>query len=256
MQVVMIGAGNVATVFTKVLLANQFSIAQVYSRTNAAAEALAKIANCSATSSLEDIITSADIYIIALADEAIEYSAKQLILPDKLVIHTAGTIAKNVLANTSTNYGVLWPIKMIRKTMPNFGTITVAIDGSNKITLAQIRAIASIITTDIVEADDTKRLHMHVAAALVTNFTNHLYTLASSYCEKHGIDFSVYYPLIENAAKAIQHSSPASLQAGPAFRGNMDTIEKHRSAIGGDAALLALYDACTKSILNMYQTKK
>jgi predicted short-subunit dehydrogenase-like oxidoreductase (DUF2520 family) len=256
MQVVMIGAGHMATVFTKVLLANKYTVVQVYSRTIASAELLAKEAGCGFTNSITAISTEADMYIMALADEAIEKVAEQLVLPNKLVIHTAGTISIQALANTSTNYGVLWPIKMIRKTLPDFGDITVAIDASNKIALDHIRAIASIITTDIIEANDTKRLHMHVAAALTTNFTNHLYSLAAAYCKKHSIDFALFYPLIENAAKAIQHVSPASLQAGPAFRGNMHTIEKHRTAIGDDAVLLELYNACTKSILDIYQAKK
>jgi predicted short-subunit dehydrogenase-like oxidoreductase (DUF2520 family) len=256
MQVVMIGAGNMATVFVKVLLANNYEIVQVYSRTKESALQLASIAGCRYTSLMGELVLDADIYIIAVSDDAIENIASQLRVKNKLVIHTAGPVTKNLLSTSSENYGVLWPIKMIRKNMSDFGSVPVAIDASNDISFAEVKKLASCISENIFEADDAKRLHLHVLAAVTTNFTNHLYTLAYQYAKDQGIDFSLFYPIIKDAAVAIQQVDPAALQAGPAFRGNLATIEKHKLLLLHHDALLHIYNLFTKSIMDMYVNKK
>ena len=90
---------------------------------------------------------------------------------------------------------------------------------------------------------------MHVAAVVVSNFTNHLYALAAEFCKKEGVDFGLLAPLIMETAGRIQKSSPADVQTGPAVRNDIFTIEKHLRVLAGHPALKNIYLKLTDSIM-------
>ena len=115
MRVVIIGAGNVATVFGRLISAAGHKIIQVYSRSFSSAQSLGKELGCSFVDSLEAIDSTADIYILAITDNALQHIHKTIFLGDKLVVHTAGSISKEVLSNISSQYGVLYPLQSLRK---------------------------------------------------------------------------------------------------------------------------------------------
>lgn len=255
MQVVIIGSGNLATVLAKSLKQQQHVIRQVYSRHMAHAQALAEIVDSTAIDDLSAIIKNADMYFIAVADEAIENVAQQLRLNDKPVFHTAGTVPKHLLQLCSSSYGVFWPMKMLRKQMNDFGALSIFIDANNEKVEAIIRELAMQFTPNVVLANDEMRLKMHLVAALTSNFTNHLYDLSEQYCRQQGISFSLFYGLVEDTAKAIQTNPPASLQAGPAFRGNTSTLQKHRALLQDEVDLLKVYNTLTNSIQQKWANK-
>jgi predicted short-subunit dehydrogenase-like oxidoreductase (DUF2520 family) len=60
---------------------------------------------------------AANLYVIAVSDEAVAEVASQLIVHNKLVVHTAGSVSKDVLKQASRNYGVLYPLQSLRKEM-------------------------------------------------------------------------------------------------------------------------------------------
>ena len=65
MNVVLIGSGNVATVFTKLLFKHQHTILQVYSRNILVANELAETVDAIGLNDLSKITQEADLYIIA-----------------------------------------------------------------------------------------------------------------------------------------------------------------------------------------------
>jgi predicted short-subunit dehydrogenase-like oxidoreductase (DUF2520 family) len=93
---------------------------------------------------------------------------------------------------------------------------------------------------------------MHLIAAITSNFTNHLYHLAADYSQEQEIRFSWFYPLIEGVIEQIKTELPQNVQAGPAFRGDRITIEKHRSLLADEPVLLKIYDEMTQSILHKF----
>src|SRR5687767_5841562 len=117
MKVVLIGTGNVATVLGKKMLAAEHDILQVYGRQALPAEILADILHATHTNDLATLNPGADIYIIAVSDAAIAPLAGQLQLHNKLVVHTAGAVSKEVLKPCTTNYGVLYPLQSLRSEM-------------------------------------------------------------------------------------------------------------------------------------------
>ena len=91
-------------------------------------------------------------------------------------------------------------------------------------------------------------MKLHVAAVVVSNFTNHLYTLAEDYCLKEGLDFKQLLPLIEETALRIKNTSPKLAQTGPAIRHDKETIQKHIELLKNHPQLKNLYVLLTESI--------
>lgn len=106
----------------------------------------------------------------------------------------------------------------------------------------------SISSGKVAEAGDDARLKLHVAAVLVSNFTNHLYSLAEDYCHKEGLDFKQLLPLIEETALRIKNISPKKAQTGPAIRQDSETIHKHLDLLKPYPQLKNLYVLMTESI--------
>ena len=250
MVVTIIGSGNVASVLGKVLLEKGNKVNQVYSPQYGHALQLATELKAEAIADLSLVNEGADLYIIAITDNAIFEITEHLFLQNKLVIHTAGSISKDVLKNVSTNYGVLWPMKMIRKSMNSLSSTTLVVDGSSESITQQLEQFALELTSTVTRANDTERIKMHMVAALTANFTNYLYHLASDYCRSENIDFTIFYPIIEETAIQIQGNDPGTLQAGPAYRGDRQTIEKHLILLAEHPETQKLYRDISDNILS------
>ncbi|MES2004131.1 MAG: DUF2520 domain-containing protein [Bacteroidota bacterium] len=256
MQVTIIGSGNVATVLGRVLVNKGNKVDKVYSRDLHHAEILANELGAEAINDLQEADGSADLYLVAVTDDALAEIAARLSLKNKLVVHTAGSVSKEILKNASNNYGVLWPMKMIRKQMTTLEPVSIVVDGSSAETIIQIENLARLFSPNISRADDAQRAKMHMLAALTSNFANHLYQLASDYCAAEGIDFSVFYPIIEETALGLHQAAPSNLQAGPAFRGDRQTIQKHLALLQAYPQISRVYEMMSKSIAESFPEKK
>src|SRR5436305_9678128 len=115
MIVSIIGSGNTATVLGRMLAENDNAINEIIGRNKIAAQQLDKKLNTNACIELKAIDKNSDVYIITVNDSAVEEIAAQLKLNEKIVVHTAGSVAMNVLKNASENYGVLYPLQSLRK---------------------------------------------------------------------------------------------------------------------------------------------
>jgi predicted short-subunit dehydrogenase-like oxidoreductase (DUF2520 family) len=251
MQVTIIGSGNIATVMGRVLKAKGNGIHEIYSRDIAHAQPLVAELGGKAVSDLRLVSKDADLYLIAVSDDALEEVAAQLSLGDKPVIHTAGSVSREILKEVSTCYGVVWPMKMVRKNMTELAPVTIAVDGNTAEAADKFKQFANIFSPAVITADDTQRVKLHMLASFTLNFTNHLFHLAADYCAEENIDFSLFYPLIEESVQRLSQSHPRDLQAGPAFRGDRKTIEKHLALLAGHPRAAAVYQVMTESILSI-----
>ena len=256
MQVTIIGSGNVATVLGRLLLQNGHQIVQVYSRNANHAAALANQLGAGVVTDLALLNTTADVYLLAVTDDALVTVAAELFLKDALVLHTAGSVSKEILKSVSSNYGVLWPMKMIRKSMITLEPVTIVVDGSSEKVIQQIERLAYGFSPVVTRAGDSLRIKMHMVAALTSNFTNHLYHLAADYCTKENIDFGFFYPLIEETVQQIQTDHPKRVQAGPALRGDKQTLEKHRLLLEQYPQIQKLYKNISESIQESFKEKE
>ena len=249
MQIVFIGAGNVATVLGKKFVQAGHRILQVYSRNAAAASELAYEWDTESTNYKSLINPAADVYIVAVPDDAIDDVIRDLHLPGKVVAHTAASVPMEVLAPVSRHYGIIYPLQSLRKEMRHLPEIPIFFEGGDEKAKTLLGKLATSIAGEQARpADGNERLKLHVAAVVVSNFTNHLYALAEEYCRKEGIDFKQLIPLIEETALRVREIPPSKSQTGPAARGDETTIGKHLQLLEAHPALREIYRQFTDSI--------
>jgi predicted short-subunit dehydrogenase-like oxidoreductase (DUF2520 family) len=169
-------------------------------------------------------------------------------LPGKIIAHTAASVSKEALKHVSKHYGVFYPLQSLRKEMTNDPEIPIYIDGSDEHTVKTLSELARSISSRGVQKGDKSLGNIHVAAVVVGNFTNYLYTLAEEYCRKEGIDFRSLHPLIIETAQRLQSVSPSNVQTGPAVRHDEETIQKHLELLKEHPELKRVYKFLSESI--------
>jgi predicted short-subunit dehydrogenase-like oxidoreductase (DUF2520 family) len=249
MDVVIIGSGNVATVLARKIKAANHTIVQVVGRNAEKVALLAEEMGCK-TGDFATVDKGASLYIIAIADSALHTIGSKLSLANRLVVHTAGAVPKDVLATVSANYGVMYPLQSLRMERPQLPEIPFLVDANNKTVLADLVAFAGTLSDNVTESTDADRLKLHVAAVVVSNFTNHLYAHAQDFCEKEQVAFSNLQPLIEETAVRMRQVPPKDLQTGPAIRNDVYTLDRHLKTLAAHPKLRYLYIKLTDSIMN------
>lgn len=250
MKVGLIGSGNVATVLGRLLIQNNHIVSQVISRDISHAKSLAGELNAfyDDFSGAPDI--SADVFVIAIADSALQGCLDQFDTGNKLVVHTAGSISMDVLKNVTANYGVLYPLQSLRKEMKVIPSIPFLVDGNTPDVTEFIRVFALSLSPHVTVTNDDERLKLHTAAVIVSNFTNHLYAIAEDFCVNEKIDFGLLKPLILETAQRLENISPSAVQTGPAIRKDIHTLDKHLRLLSAYPKLRTTYLRLTDSIMN------
>lgn len=256
MKVVIIGSGNVATVIGKKIANTKHEITQIVGRNKEKVINLSSYLKATYTFNILNINKTSDIYIIAVSDNSITQVAANLKLIDKVIVHTAGAIPKIILADSSENYGVLYPLQSLISESSHLPSIPILIDGNNEITKQKLWEFASEWADNLLYANDDERLQLHIAAVFVNNFTNHFYIMAQDYCSKNNLNFNFLYPLIEETIVRIKTMSPSKTQTGPALRNDFETIAKHQKMLEKDPEMLKLYNMLSDSIIKFYSKNK
>jgi len=250
MNVVLIGSGNVATIMGRLIQKNNHKVIQVTSRNINHAKILGDELDAAYTDYEGALDKTADLYIFAVSDMALAECVNHYNIPDKLIMHTAGSITKDVLKNVAYNYGVLYPLQSLRKEMTEIPEIPFLVDGNNEQVVKSISEFAQTLSPDVQVINDEGRLKLHVAAVIVSNFTNHLYAVAEDFCGKENVDFNLLKPLILETAARIKNQSPGDVQTGPAVRKDIQTLDKHLRILSNYPKLRTTYMRLTDSIMN------
>ena len=250
MKIVIVGSGNVATVLGKKLKKANYEIVQVLSRTIEHAKKLGDDLGCAYTSNNEEIYREADLYLLAVTDGVLYGMEKLSPIGTRLVVHTAGSVPMDVLQNVSLNYGTLYPLQTLRKEMDDVEDIPLLVNANTAENIHIVEGVARSISGKVSVANDEQRLKLHVAAVVVSNFTNHLYALAEEFCKKENVDFKMLLPLIKETTNRLDEYSPTDVQTGPAFRNDMFTLDKHIRILTGYPKLKYVYLKLTDSIMS------
>ncbi len=250
MKISIIGTGNVATVLAKLLFANHHSIQQVYGRNIDTAMVLANEVNVVAINDLKELDNETEIILVAVSDKSIEEICKQINVGDTIVLHTAGSVSINILQHCSANFGVLYPIQSLRKSMDIATPIPFLIDGNNDFTKNKIKELAQSISSKVEFGNDDKRLKLHTAAVFACNFVNYMYLQSANFCEANNIDFGLLQSLIEETATRLRTHHPNEVFTGPAVRKDLATIEKHLQQLVSNPTAQALYKQLSEMIMN------
>lgn len=253
MKVVIVGSGNVAAVLSTLVQKGGHQILQVVSRNVDHARVLAASHHVEGIGLNESEFAAADIYIVALNDAALASIEKITALKGKFVVHTAGSVSKDVFKNISSTYGVLYPLQTLSGLTQELPEIPFLIEGNTKESLHKLSEFAQTLSNRVIPATETERLHYHVAAVFAGNFSNHLYAIAEIFCEKERIDFKNLLPLINEVTAQANHNSPRNLQTGPAMREDIVTLNRHLQTLTPHPDLKYLYLKLSESILKLYE---
>lgn len=248
-RIVLIGAGNVATCLGKALKAAGHSIAQVYSRTERSAQALAQELNSPFTTSLNEL-SAADLYIIAVKDDALPDIASEIRVKG-IIVHTCGSIDMQVLKDCSKSFGVLYPLQTFSKSKEvDFSKVPFCIEASSDTARKIIENAARSISGNIHRVNSEQRRVLHLSAVFACNFTNHMFTIAEDILKKENIPFSILLPLIEETVDKVKNNSPREMQTGPAKRNDTEIMKKHLEMLSGDEKAQELYRLISAKIAN------
>lgn len=250
MRISIIGTGNVAHVFCRLLTQHDHRIVSIVGRNYEKTVALAAMFNATPVDIFSFKASSeTDLYIIALSDSALHDCISTLNFEMIPVVHTAGSISKDILQPIALNYGVLYPLQSLQKDMP-LPEIPFLVDANSETLQTMLMEFASTISNKVNRAGDIERLKLHVAAVIVNNFTNHLFALAHEFCKAENIPFDFLKPLIRETANRIQNAAPIDVQTGPATRKDITTMDKHLRILNAHPKLRTTYLRITDSIMN------
>ncbi|WP_242206124.1 Rossmann-like and DUF2520 domain-containing protein [Aestuariivivens insulae] len=224
-SVVILGAGNVAThLFKAFEKADNISVNQWYNRH---LKSIASYRNKVAITDNLDTLQIADMYILAVSDDAVAELSAQLPFENRLVLHTSGSVNVHDL-DKKNRRGVLYPLQTFSKTADiDFSNVPICIETLHKPDYHIIKQLAVSIGSPAKKINSDQRRALHLAAVFVNNFTNQLYRIGHEITEAHGAEFDLLKPLILETANKIQTVSPYMAQTGPAKRGDKKTIKKH-----------------------------
>jgi predicted short-subunit dehydrogenase-like oxidoreductase (DUF2520 family) len=256
MKVILIGTGNVATVLGRMLKSAGHDILQVIGRNMAHVYALATELDAAASTDFKKPDRSADICIVAVADDALLSISHWLNTGSIPVVHTAGSVSREVLQTTSTRYGVLYPLQSLRKEIKILPEVPFLIDGNTNEVISILGSLAGTMSETVSIATDYDRLRLHLAAVTTSNFMNHLFTLTSSFCQKEGVNFQQLLPLLTETVNRMHTQPPGQMQTGPAVRNDKETIQQHIQMLSDYPELEKVYEWMTKSIMEFHAGPK
>lgn len=170
-------------------------------------------------------LVEADLYIIAVSDDAIAPISTQLPFENRLVVHTSGSVSIDALDHKNRK-GVFYPLQTFSKNKAlDFSTIPLCLESETDYEF--LENVAKSISNEVYKINSEQRKSMHVAAVFVNNFVNHLYQIGNEICEENKVSFEILKPLLLETAQKVLTLTPAAAQTGPAIRNDQKTIASH-----------------------------
>ena len=246
-NVIIIGSGNVAQHLIKAFSKSKnIDLAQVFSRQK---ESLVPLLDSHKITDNYSDLAEADLYVLAVSDDAIAAVSSQLPFENRLVVHTSGSVSINLL-DSKNRRGVFYPVQTFSKNVAvDFSEIPICIESENDSDFVILEKVADSISNKVLKISEVQRQALHVSAVFVNNFVNQLYQIGNEICLENNIPFEVLKPLILETANKGTTLSPKEVQTGPASRNDKQTIERHLNFLS-DENRKNIYKIITQSIQN------
>ena len=246
-KISILGNGNVAYHLAKAFMQANINLSYIYSRNAYSNE---KDIFCN---DLQKVVDKSDILIFAVSDSGIAEILQNINWNEKLLLHTAGSVHMNIFKEFSVNYGVFYPLQTFSKTRKlDYTKIPFLLEANNPKNLSILHEIASKISINVQEVNSEQRKNLHLAAVFVSNFSNHMLSIAQQITSEQNLNFELLKPLITETLTKSLELSPILAQTGPALRNDLSTINKHLDILSNKALWKKIYSFVSQSI---YDTK-
>ncbi len=251
-SVIILGSGNVAThLFKAFNKANNIVVNQWFNRSLGSIEQYkGKVA---ITNNLDDL-KEADVYILAVSDDAIHEISTKLPFTNKFIVHTSGAMTLHEI-DKKNDRGVFYPLQTFSKDVEiDFADVPFCLEVESKANIQVLNNLCEAIGSNHYKVNSDQRSSLHLAAVFVNNFVNQLYRTAHEITESTSVDFNILKPLIIETAKKIENLSPYRAQTGPALRHDKKTIKKHLRLLQNEQHK-EIYELLTKVIQQTHGEK-
>lgn len=251
MKISLIGSGNLGKqLYLEFIRHPSIQLIQWMDRSAASSSTPEGVKLVASLNSLKKV----DCYLLAVSDQSIEKVTSQL-PEDALVVHTSGGTGLNHISNHRRR-GVFYPLQSFSsERVIEFSNLPICIEASNNDDLKFLELLAIELQANPIKINFHQRKSLHLAAVLVNNFTNHLFTQAEQICKQNDLSFDLLKPLIHETVNKLDDLKPKEAQTGPAVRGDQKTIEAHFEIIE-NPELEKLYNLLTNTIKNYYKNEK
>ena len=249
MNIVILGSGNVGTLLGTSLWKAGYNIIQVWSRNLEHAKALANLLHTQFTDDIDQVVNSADLYILSISDDAIPAVVSKMKPVSGIITHTSGSTTIDVFHGKFSNYGVFYPFQTfsIGKEI-DFKKVPILLEGSETKSLSVLKSVALSISDNVQECNSDQRKVLHIAAVFASNFTNYFYTISQKLLEENGLAFDLIRPLIVETALKVQEIMPGEAQTGPAARNDLSIINSHLKQLESEPELSGIYKLLSAQI--------
>src|SRR5690554_3850036 len=249
-QLVLVGTGNLAThLFWAFQQSSAVQVVQVVGRRRAS---LKSFATHTAVTTDHTQILPADVYVLAISDNAIVSVAASLPVSNAVVLHTSGSVPMEALVKHQ-HRGVFYPLQTFSKNKRiDFSDVPLCLEASDKKTMQVLEKLAQSISQQHYLLNSTQRGALHTAAVFVCNFVNHLYQIGFEITGENKLPFELLLPLIKETAAKVATMTPFDAQTGPAKRNDTQTIDTHRNRLQ-EKHHKEIYNLLTHSIYRLHQ---
>ena len=246
-KTVLIGSGNVAQHLIQAFAkSNKIDIVQVFSRQK---ETIVPLFYSKKITTDFNDLAEADLYIIAISDDAIAKVSSQLPFNNRLVVHTSGSVRLDSL-DSKNRRGVFYPLQTFTKgKVVDFSQIPICLESENETDFNLLEKVAQSISNNVFKSNEKQRKALHISAVFVNNFVNEMYRIGNEICEENKVPFEILKPLILETVNKVMTLSPKEAQTGPAKRNDTQTIEAHLDFLSNENHA-TIYKILTQSIQN------
>lgn len=253
MKIVLIGAGKLAWHLGPALQKAGADLVEVYSRKLENANALSSRVGALAFNQIDQLTKTADLYILAVADQAISTVAQQL--SNKLgvhhnMVHTSGATPSLVLKEFAHSYGVFYPLQSFSKEIAvDFTKVPFCVSANDDVLKAKLLGLAQKLSPLVYELNDAQRTQLHVAAVFANNFVNHLIGISHDLLSEAAIPKNILQNIIRTTILQLETGQAKDLQTGPAIRRDWDTLERHQKLLVDQPDVLEIYKQISDKII-------
>ena len=253
-KIAILGAGNLAWNLAPALEDAGHEITEVYARDlQKAKEITERIYSATPMDDLDFSESRAELFILAIKDDALSEVADQVILPEgSILVHTSGAMPMEVLSQSSASYvGVFYPLQSFTKGKKvDFEEVPFLLESEDEGTLQLLKKVAKSLSQLVYILRGKDRQGVHVAAVFASNFTNHMLRIAEDILHRQGLDAELLKPLIiESISKSLQLGARKA-QTGPAIREDYETLETHHHFLAYNKQLAEIYRLISQDILD------
>jgi predicted short-subunit dehydrogenase-like oxidoreductase (DUF2520 family) len=256
LKVSFIGSGNLAWHLAPALDNAGIVVKEIYSPNPRHAEALTgRLYQAEVKTSLDFSTSPSSVFIIAVSDGAIGEVATEIVLPDEaFLLHTSGSQPLSILEYAAVeNIGSFYPLQTFTKNKKvDFRTVPIFLESNNESTEKTMMTMAKAISNHVKLLGSSERKALHVAAVFASNFANHMLTLSKDILQKNSLNFDLLKPLISETFTKALSGGPEQSQTGPAFRGDLEILDRHLDFLQEDPKLAELYKLISQHILDRY----